>query len=105
MDTATVATNAQQVSNVPFVTMLIFFGLFLYFAVWRPQNKRVKAQQALLKSLVVGDEVMTTSGLLGRVTKLNEQYVGLTVANNVELLVQKAAIVSLLPKGTMSAIA
>ncbi|OGT54866.1 MAG: preprotein translocase subunit YajC [Gammaproteobacteria bacterium RIFCSPHIGHO2_12_FULL_42_10] len=106
MNTVNVASSTvPQASSAPFFIMLVVFFIFLYFAVWRPQNKRAKEQQALLGALAKGDEVMTSGGLVGRVTTLGEQYVGLTVALHVQMFVLKSAIVSQLPKGTMDTIA
>ena len=71
---------------------------------WRPQNKRAKEQQNLLESLTKGDEVITSGGVLGRISKISGQYLSLTVANNVEILMQKTSIISVMPKGTLKTI-
>lgn len=84
--------------------MFVIFFLFIYFAIWRPQSKRAKQQQALLSSLTKGDEVMTAGGILGRITKLTDNYIGLAIANNIEILVQKSSVVTILPKGTLKSI-
>lgn len=97
-------TTSQQGGTVSFVMMFVIFFLFIYFAVWRPQSKRSKEQQTLMSSLTKGDEVMTAGGLLGRVTKLKDQYIGLAVSSNVEILLQKSSIVAILPKGTLKSI-
>jgi preprotein translocase subunit YajC len=91
-------------SSIPFFVMLIVFFLFIYFGVWRPQSKRAKEQQALLAQLAKGDEVMTAGGMLGRITKLNDQYISLAVTNQVEIMIQKSSVVSVLPKGTLGAL-
>ena len=97
-------SQAQQQSSLPILTMLVVFGLFIYFAVWRPQSKRAKEQQTLLNRLTKGDEVMTAGGLLGRITKLTDQYIGLAISNDVEITIQKTSVMSILPKGTLGAI-
>jgi preprotein translocase subunit YajC len=89
---------------MPFFVMLIVFFLFIYFGVWRPQSKRAKEQQALLAQLAKGDEVMTAGGMLGRITKLNDQYISLAVTNQVEIMIQKSSVISVLPKGTLGAL-
>jgi len=104
-DTATpMAAGAQQGGGLSFVMMFVIFFLFIYFAVWRPQSKRAKEQQSLMTSLAKGDEVMTAGGMLGRITKLTDQYIGLAIANNVEILIQKSSVVTILPKGTLKSI-
>lgn len=96
--------SPQQGGGISFAIMFILFILVVYIAMWRPQNKRAKEQQNLLNSLAKGDEVITAGGLIGRISKITEQYVSLSVSSNVEILVQKTAVVNLLPKGTMKAI-
>ncbi|MBX3709012.1 MAG: preprotein translocase subunit YajC [Gammaproteobacteria bacterium] len=98
------AGSSPQSGGLSFMIMFVVFFLFIYFAIWRPQNKRVKEQQKLLDSLAKGDEVLTGSGVLGRITKISGQYITLTVANNVDILMQKSSIVSVMPKGTLKTI-
>lgn len=81
----------------------IFFG-FIYFTVWRPQMKRNKEQQNLLNALAIEDEVMTVGGLFGKVNKLTDTHVLLTIASGVEIIIQKSAVTTILPKGTLKAI-
>lgn len=87
-----------------FVTMFVIFFLFVYFTIWRPQSKRAKEQQSMMNSLAKGDEVVTAGGLLGRIAKLSDQYVVLTVNNGVEIVLQKSSIVNILPKGTLKSV-
>jgi preprotein translocase subunit YajC len=84
--------------------MFVVFSVFIYFFMWRPQSKRAKEQQNLLESLTKGDEVITAGGVLGRISKISGQYLSLTVANNVEIMMQKTAIISVMPKGTLKTI-
>ncbi|MGB1807663.1 MAG: preprotein translocase subunit YajC [Porticoccaceae bacterium] len=88
------------------VTLVMFGGLFLfmYFLIIRPQRKRQKEHANLVESLSKGDEVVMTSGMLGKITKLEGDYVVLEVSNNLELKFQKAAVHGVLPKGTIKAI-
>ena len=102
-DVGSVAAPAQQ-SGMSFVIMFGIFFIFIYFAIWRPQNKRAREQQAMMASLTKGDEVMTSGGLIGRIAKLSDPFLTLSVADNVEILLQKTAIVSVLPKGTIKSI-
>jgi preprotein translocase subunit YajC len=100
---ADAAAPAAAAGGSPLSLTLMFavFFLFFYFAMWRPQSKRAREHRDLLGSLVKGDEVITSGGLLGRIHKITEQYVALMVHNNIEIVVQKAAIVGALPKGTL----
>lgn len=81
-------------------------GLFaiMYFMLIRPQRKRQKEHQALLESLSKGDEVVMTSGMLGRITEVGELYVTVDVGNELKLKFQKAAVHAVLPKGTLKSI-
>lgn len=93
-----------QGGGFSFMIMLVIFVVFMYFAMWRPQSKRAKEQQNLLSSLAKGDEIMTAGGLLGKISKVNDQYITLSIANNVEIFIQKSSVVTVLPKGTMKSI-
>jgi preprotein translocase subunit YajC len=95
------ASGQQQGGGLSFVMMLVIFFVFIYFMIWRPQNKRAKEQQNLLNSLAKGDEVITAGGLLGRITKVSGGYLSLSVGANVDILMQKSSIVGMLPKGTL----
>jgi preprotein translocase subunit YajC len=72
----------------------------LYFIMIRPQMKRQKEHKAMVEALAKGDEVVMAGGVLGRVSKVGETYIHVEVANNVELQVQRASVVQVLPKGT-----
>ena len=98
------AAPAQTAGNFSFMFMMIVVFIFIYFTVIRPQTKRAKEQQMLLSGLTKGDEVITAGGLLGKISKISDQYLQLTIANAVEITVQKSAIVSVLPKGTLKSI-
>ena len=81
-----------------------FLGLMIvvfYFLLIRPQSKRRKEHASLVAALSTGDEVVTMGGLLGRVTKVEDDYVRLQVAKNVEFRVQKHAVNATLPQGTI----
>lgn len=98
------ASPAPAGGGMSLVLMFVIFFVFVYFTIWRPQSKRAKEQQNLMSSLTKGDEVMTAGGLLGKITKLTDQYITLSVANNVDLVMQKSSVISVLPKGTLKAI-
>ena len=86
-----------------FLPFIIIFVLF-YFMLIRPQMKQAKEHKALLGALKTGDEVVTNSGILGKITKLNNQFTTLEVATKVEVNIQKQTIQALLPKGTIKSI-
>jgi preprotein translocase subunit YajC len=102
-DAATPASQPPS-SGFPLVVMLAVFILFMYFAVWRPQSKRNKEQRNLLNSLAKGDEVMTAGGMLGRIAKISDNYIVLTIAENTDITMQKSSVVNALPKGTLKSI-
>ncbi len=79
---------------------LVLMFVVLYFIMIRPQMKRQKEHKAMLEALAKGDEVVTSGGMIGRVSKLGETFVHVEVANGVELQVQRSAVVQVLPKGT-----
>ena len=80
-----------------------FIAIF-YFLLWRPQSKRRKEHASLMASLSKGDEVITSGGVAGQITKVDDDFVKVRVASNVELRVQKNAVGATLPKGTLKAL-
>ena len=70
----------------------------------RPENKRRKAHQEMLASLDTGEEIVTAGGILGKVTKISEQYIELSISDNTKIKVQKNSISAVLPKGTLKSI-
>ncbi|SRR5579883_51336 len=95
---------ASQGGGISFIVMFVIFFVFIYFAVWRPQNKRAKEQQMMLNSLEKGDEVVTAGGIVGRISKMMDKYILLSVANNVEIVIQKSSVAGVLPKGTLKSL-
>ena len=85
------------------LVMVLIFVVF-YFLLIRPQQKRAKETKAMLEALQKGDEVVTAGGIVGKISKLGEQYATVEVASGVEMTVQRSAIAQLLPKGTIKAI-
>jgi preprotein translocase subunit YajC len=70
----------------------------------RPQQKRQKEMKSMMDSLGKGDEVATSGGVLGRVVKVADSYVTIEVATGTEIVVQKSAVTTLLPKGTLKSL-
>ena len=81
--------------------LIVLMFVVLYFLMIRPQMKRAKEHKAMIEALQKGDEVITAGGMLGRISKINENYATLEIANNVEIQVQRAAVQLVLPKGTI----
>lgn len=81
----------------PFVILFVVF----YFLLIRPQSKRAKEHKAMVEAVGKGDEVITQGGLYGKITEVSEEYLQVQLADNVEVKVQRGAITSLLPKGTI----
>jgi len=98
------AAGAAPAGN-PLVQMLPLVLIFVvfYFLLIRPQSKRAKEQQNMLARLATGDEVVTTGGLLGRITEVGEPYLTLEIAEGVRVRVLKNQISQVVPKGTMKA--
>ena len=100
---APAATSAAQspfgglTGMLPIVLMFVV----LYFVMIRPQMKRQKEHRAMVEALAKGDEVATAGGLLGKVTRLGDAYLGVEIAPGTEVTLQRSAVVQVLPKGTI----
>ncbi len=99
--TAAPAAGGDMQSSLMSMLPLVLMFVVLYFVMIRPQMKRQKEHKSMISALAKGDEVATAGGVLGRVTKLGDTYLGIEVANGVEIQVQRSAIVQVLPKGTL----
>ena len=101
------ATAPAATSPNSGIFQIVFMGaLFVvfYFIAIRPQRKRQKEHADMVAALAKGDEVVTTSGILGKVLKVEEDFLVLQVADNVELKFQKVSVHAILPKGTLKSI-
>lgn len=92
-----------EVSWTGMLPIVLMFVL-LYFMMIRPQMKRAKEHRAMTDALQKGDEVVAAGGLLGKITKVTDAYVSIEVSPNVEISIQRAAVQTLLPKGTVKSI-
>src|SRR5512139_2659754 len=97
------AAAPQQDPLMGFLFPLIIIAVF-YFLMIRPQMKRAKEHKKLVDSLAKGDEVLTNGGLLGKVTELGENFVEVELADNIKVKVQRQAIASVMPKGTLNSL-
>jgi len=100
---AQAATPAADGGIVQFLPLFVLIIVF-YFLILRPQQKRAKEQKSMIDALQKGDEVVAAGGLLGRVQKVDDNYVSVEVADGVTLNVQKSAVQTVLPKGTIKSI-
>jgi preprotein translocase subunit YajC len=97
---AAVPQDGGIMQFLPLVALLAVF----YFLILRPQQKRAKEHKTLMEALQKGDEVATVGGILGKVTKVNDDSAAIEIADNVVIQVQKAAIQNVLPKGTIKSL-
>ena len=92
--------DAGFMGLLPIVLMFVL----LYFLMIRPQMKRAKEHKQMVEALQKGDEVVTSGGVLGRISEMGEAYITLEIAPNTEISVQRGAVQTLLPKGTIKSL-
>ena len=97
---APAGSAGSLLSMAPLVILFVVFWFFLI----RPQMKRQKEHRQMVEALSKGDECVTNGGLAGRVTEMGENFLSLEVAKGVEVRVQKQAIATVLPKGTLKSL-
>lgn len=103
-DTATAVPKAAPGIDPFSIILIIGMIPFMYFVIIRPQRKRQKEMETLQSSLAKGDEVVLTSGMLGKLSRIEGDYIVLNTGNNIEFKFQKQAVHAVLPKGTIKAI-
>jgi preprotein translocase subunit YajC len=101
---AQAAAPAAQGGEMFQIFVLVGLFVLFYFIAIRPQRKRQKEHTDMVSALSKGDEVVTTSGILGKITRLEDNFVVVQVADNVELKFQRSSINAVLPKGTLKSI-
>ena len=92
--------SSSLTSFLPIILMFVV----LYFLMIRPQMKRAKDQKSMMEALAKGDEVVTAGGVLGKISRVTDTAIVLEVAAGIEIAVQKVAVTTLLPKGTIKAL-
>ena len=95
------ATGSSEL--ISFLPLIVIFVLF-FFMIIRPQMKAAKEQRAMIAALQKGDEVITSGGIVGKISKVSEAFVSIEIAPNTEITVQKQAVQSALPKGTIKSL-
>ncbi|CAM2971557.1 preprotein translocase subunit YajC [Legionella worsleiensis] len=103
---ATATTTAPAAPNDGTFSLIMIAAIFVlfYFMLIRPQNKKAKEHRELLSRLKKGDEIITTGGMLAKVVSLDEQYVKISPAEGIEIVMQKGAVTAVLPKGTLKSL-
>lgn len=92
---------AQQSDPLMSLLPLVVIFVIFYFLLIRPQSKRAKEHKNMVAALAKGDEVVTNGGILGSITAIDDNFVTLEIASGVEIRIQRSAIGSLMPKGTI----
>ena len=95
------AAGGDMQSSLMSMLPLILMFVVLYFVMIRPQMKKQKDHKSMIDAISKGDEVVTAGGVLGKISKIGDNYLGLEVANGVELQIQRSAVVQVLPKGSI----
>lgn len=98
---AAAAGGGDMMSSLTGMLPLVLMFVVLYFVMIRPQMKKQKEHKSMIDALAKGDEVVTAGGVLGRVSKIGDSYVGLEVASGVDVQIQRSAVVQVLPKGSI----
>ena len=101
IDEAWAQSGAPLGADIWTMMPIILMFVVLYFIMIRPQMKRAKEHKSMIDALQKGDEVVAAGGVVGRISRLDDNYVTLQIADNVEIRVQRPAVQLLLPKGTI----
>ncbi len=106
--TSVIAGTGQSAGQTPnmlsaLLPFIILFAVF-YFLLIRPQSRRTKEHKKLVEAVSKGDEIATNGGLMGKITAVNDQYVTMELAEGVQVKLQRQAISTVLPKGTIKSI-
>ena len=101
---AQAAAEQPQGGGLFLPLMMVGILLFMYFTTIRPQRKRQKEHGAMVTALQKGDEVALSSGMMGKISAVDDSYLVLSVGNGVELKFQKIHVTSVLPKGTLKSV-
>ncbi len=86
------------------LVMLVVLFVVFYFLLIRPQTKRAKEHKKMVSSLAKGDEIMTGGGILGKIINMDDDYVTIEIATNVQIKVQRQSVSTVIPKGTIKSI-
>jgi len=98
---STAANTSAPAPDLASLILPIGLVVLFYFFLIRPQSKRQKEHKQMVSDLQKGEEVLTSGGILGKITKVNEDFVTLEIAKDVSLNIQKSAVQTIMPKGTI----
>ncbi|MGF1741190.1 preprotein translocase subunit YajC [Vibrio profundum] len=100
------AGTPGQGGGFEMLIMLAMFAVIFYFMIYRPQAKRAKAHKNLMASMSKGDEVLTSGGLVGKITKISEDndYISIELNTNNEVVIKRDFVSAVLPKGTIKSL-
>lgn len=98
------AAGAQPANEWGSIALLVGFVVIFYFLLLRPQSKRAKEHRQLVSNLAKGDEVITSGGILGKISKITDDFIVVAIADNVEITLQKQAVSAVIPKGTLKSL-
>ncbi len=91
---------AGQNGGMGSIFMLLGFVVIFYLLFWLPQSRRAKEHRNLITNLAIGDEVITNGGILGKIKKVIDDFITITISENIDIKIQKTAIAATVPKGT-----
>ncbi|MEX2151042.1 MAG: preprotein translocase subunit YajC [Steroidobacteraceae bacterium] len=94
------AAAGSTASTLTTLLPLVLIFVVFYFLLIRPQTKRAKEHREMVAKLAVGDEIVTTGGILGRIGEVHDQFIALEIASGVAITVQRFQVAQLMPKGT-----
>lgn len=98
------APAATQPDSMFSLVMIVAIFVLFYFMLIRPQNKRAKEQRDVISNLKKGDEVITTGGIIAKIISLDEQFIKVSLAEGLEITMQRSAVSTVLPKGTLKSL-
>jgi len=97
----TAAAGGDMQSSLMGMLPLVLMFVVLYFVMIRPQMKKQKEHRAMVEAIAKGDEVVTSGGVLGKVTRIGDSFLGVEISSGVEIQLQRGAVTQVLPKGTI----
>lgn len=95
------AAGGDTASSLFSLLPLVLMFVVLYFVMIRPQMKRQKEHKLMVEALTKGDEIISAGGILGKISKVGDTYIGVELADGVEIQMQRSAVIQVLPKGTI----
>lgn len=101
---AQAAGSADPTGGIMGLLPIVLMFVVLWFLMIRPQMKRAKEHKTMVEALAKGDEVVTQGGIAGRIVKISDNFITVELAPNVEVAVQRQAVSTVLPKGTLKAL-